>query len=58
MAKVLLVHDNDEAMSAIRRAARRAGYLDSEIVEAGNEDLAIERIRAHSDSISLWSTSR
>ncbi|MGP0067787.1 MAG: response regulator [Isosphaeraceae bacterium] len=44
MAKVLLVHDDEETLWAIRRAVVRAGYADSEVVEAIDEASALEAI--------------
>src|SRR5436190_1161880 len=44
MAKVLLVHDDEETLWAIRRAALRAGYAESEVVEAIDETSALEAI--------------
>jgi DNA-binding response OmpR family regulator len=44
MAKILLVHDTPEQLRDIRKAALRAGYTGTEIVEAADERSAYEAI--------------
>ncbi len=44
MPRILIVHDNDKQRAAIHQAARRAGYAETEIVEAKDESSAYTAI--------------
>ncbi len=44
MAKILIVHDNDDQRKKIRKAALRAGFSEAEIVEARDESSAYQAI--------------